>query len=117
MFDHFCNETYQKHGDGVVLDMENAIKQDNGYDRLFQLCNLFISWLEEEHPEIKVRRNNYYSSIKKYNPSTIKRVIHVLRQYFEEFGHIEFSERKFRRMVRLPKSSMKIQSMFNIQQI
>ena len=21
LFDHFCNETYQKHGDGVVLDM------------------------------------------------------------------------------------------------
>lgn len=36
LFDHFCNETYQKHGDGVVLDMENVIKQDNGYDRLFR---------------------------------------------------------------------------------
>jgi len=26
LFDHFCNESFQKNGDSVVLDIENAIK-------------------------------------------------------------------------------------------
>jgi len=103
LFDYFCKQMYQKEGDQVTLDIENAIKLDGEYDRLFRLCNSFVKWLEKDHPEIKVRRNHYYSSIKKHTPSTIKRTIHDLRQYFEEFGHIEFSERKFRRMVRTPK--------------
>jgi len=60
---------YQKDGDQVTLDMENAIKQDKEYDRLFRLCNSFVKWLEKDHPEIKVRRNHYYSSIKKHTPS------------------------------------------------
>jgi len=103
IFDRFCESSYQENGDTVVRNLESAIKKDGNYDRLFMICNNFVLWLQEDHPEIMVKRNHYESSIKKHNPSSIKKTIHVLRQYFEEFGHIEFSERKFRRMVRLPK--------------
>ncbi len=103
LFDFFCKGMYQKNGDYVILDMENAIKQDTNYDRLFRLCNSFVLWLQEDQPDCIVKKRHFSISIKKHNPSSIKRVITILRQYLEEFGHIEFSERKFRRMVRLPK--------------
>ncbi len=103
IFDRFCESSYKEDGDIVVRNLESAINKDGNYDRLFMICNNFVLWLQEDHPEIMVKRNHYESSIKKHNPSSIKKTIHVLRQYFEEFGHIEFSERKFRRMVRLPK--------------
>ena len=103
LFDFFCKGTYQKNGDIVISDMENVIKQDANYDRLFILCNSFVLWLQENHPDCIVQKHFFSTTIKKHNPSSIKRIITVLRQYLEEFGHIEFSERKFRRMVRLPK--------------
>lgn len=103
LFDFFCKGMYQKNGDNVILDMENAIKQDTNYDRLFRLCNSFVLWLQEDQPDCIVKKRHFSTFIKKHNPSSIKRVITILRQYLEEFGHIEFSERKFRRMVRLPK--------------
>ncbi len=103
LFDRFCESSYKEDGDTVVRNLESAIKNDKNYDRLFMICNNFVIWLQEDHPEIIVKRNHYTTTIKKHNPSSIKKTIHVLRQYFEEFGHLEFSERKFRRMVRLPK--------------
>ncbi len=103
LFDRFCESSYKEDGDTVVRNLESAIKNDKNYDRLFMICNNFVIWLLEDHPEIIVKRNHYTTTIKKHNPSSIKKTIHVLRQYFEEFGHLEFSERKFRRMVRLPK--------------
>jgi len=103
LFDFFCKATCQKNGDDVILDMENAIKQDTNYDRLFRLCNSFVLWLQEDQPDCIVQKHFFSTSIKKHNPSSIKRIITILRQYLEEFGHMEFSERKFRRMVRLPK--------------
>lgn len=103
LFDRFCESSYKEDGDVVVRNLESAIKKDGNYDRLFMICNNFVIWLLEDHPEIIVKRNHYTTTVKKHNPSSIKKTIHVLRQYFEEFGHLEFSERKFRRMVRLPK--------------
>lgn len=103
LFDYFCKDLYQKGGDTVVLDIENAVKHDGEFDRIFRMFNSYITWLEEDHPQIIIKKNHYSTYIKKHNPSTIKIVIHTLRQYFEEFGHVEFSERKFRRMVRIPK--------------
>ncbi|MGY5152398.1 MAG: tyrosine-type recombinase/integrase [Candidatus Nitrosopumilus sp. bin_6a] len=103
LFDRFCEASYKEDGDVVVRNLESAIKKDGNYDRLFMICNNFVIWLLEDHPEIIVKRNHYTTTVKKHNPSSIKKTIHVLRQYFEEFGHLEFSERKFRRMVRLPK--------------
>ncbi len=117
LFDFFCKGTYQKNGDYVILDMENAIKQDANYDRLFILCNSFVLWLQEDQPDCIVKRHLSSISIKKHNPSSIKRVIIILRQYLEEFGHIEFSERKFRRMVRLPKEIEEDQESFKKEEI
>jgi len=103
LFDRFCESSYKENGDCVVKNLELAIKKDGNYDRLFMMCNNFVLWLQVDHPEIMIKKNHYATSMKKHNPSSIKKTIHVLRQYFEEFGHLEFSERKFRRMVRLPK--------------
>ena len=36
LFDHFCKGTYQKDGDLVILDITNAVKQDQNHDRLFR---------------------------------------------------------------------------------
>ena len=103
LFDFFCKETYQKNGDEVILDIENIIKQDANYARLFRLSNSFILWLQEDQPDCIVKKHLFSISIKKHNPSSNKRIIIILRQYIEEFRYLEFSERKFRRMVRLPK--------------
>ncbi len=37
--DHFCNQSYQKSGEPVILDMEHVINQDGNYDRLYVLGN------------------------------------------------------------------------------
>jgi len=103
LFDHFCNGMYQKHGDPVILDIEQAINEDGNYDRLYRLCNGFVLWLLEDHLEILVKKYRHSEPIRKHNPSTVRRTISSMRQYFEEFGRIDFSERKFRRMVKLPR--------------
>ena len=103
LFDFFCKETYQKNGDEVILDIENIIKQDANYARLFRLCNSFILWLREDQHDCIVKKHLFSISVKKHNPSSNKRIISILRQYLEEFRYLEFLERRFRRMVRLPK--------------
>ena len=103
LFDHFCNEAYQKSGEQVVLDIENIINQDGNYDRLCRMCNTYVQWLLEDHLEIKIQKYRHSEPIRKHNPSSVRRIISSMRQYFEEFGRIYFSERKFRRMVKLPK--------------
>jgi integrase len=103
LFDHFCNGEYQKSGEQVVLDMEQIINSDGNYDRLYRLCNGFVQWLLEDHLEILVKKYRHSEPIRKHNPSSVRRIISSMRQYLEEFGRIDFSERKFRRMVKLPK--------------
>jgi integrase len=103
LFDYFCKETYKKNGDEVILDIQGAIKVDQNYDRLFRLCNSFVLWLGEDHPEIVVQKYRHAESIRKHKPSSIKRIIMNLRQYLEEFGQMEFSERRFKRMVKIPR--------------
>jgi len=103
LFDYFCKHAHNKDGDEVILEIQKAIKQDNNSDRLFRLCNSFVQWLQEDHPEVKTRHNRYHTHIKKHNPSTVKIVLNYVRQYLEEFGQIEFSERRFKRMVKLPR--------------
>jgi len=84
LFDRFCESTYKENGDTVVRNLESAIKKDGNYDRLFMICNNFVLWLQEEHPEIMVKRNHYETSIKKHNPSSIKKTIHVLRHFLSD---------------------------------
>ncbi len=68
IFDRFCESSYKEDGNTVVRNLESAIKKDGNYDRLFMICNNFVLWLQEDHPEIMVQRNHYESSIKKHNP-------------------------------------------------
>ena len=103
LFDHFCNELYQKTGEQVVLDLEEAINQDGNYDRLYRLVNGYVQWLLEDHPNIKIQKHRHTETLKKHNPTTIRQLISTVRQYLEEFGRIEFSQRRFQRMVKLPK--------------
>ncbi len=102
LFDYFCDKSYQKSGDQVVLDLEEMINHDGNYDRLYRMCNSFVQWLLEDHLDILVKKYRHSEPIRKHNPSSIRRIISSTRQYFEEFGRIDFSERKFRRMVKLP---------------
>tara|TARA_R110002051_G_scaffold271392_1_gene331765 strand:+ start:615 stop:1772 length:1158 start_codon:yes stop_codon:yes gene_type:complete len=103
MFDHFCQSTYDKTGDQVVLDLELICKQDGNYDRVFKLVNSFIMWLAEDHPELRINMCNKIMSVSKHHPSTIIRYVSSIRQFLEEFGQIEFSERRYKRLVKLPK--------------
>jgi integrase len=103
MFDHFCQGTYDKTGDQVVLDLELICKQDGNYDRVFKLVNSFIMWLAEDHPELRINMCNKIMSVSKHHPSTIIRYVSSIRQFLEEFGQIEFSERRYKRLVKLPK--------------
>ena len=117
LFDYFCKGMYQKTGEEVVLDLEEMINQDGNYDRLYRLVNGFVQWLQEDHQEIIVQKYRHTDIIRKHNASTIKRIISTLRQYLEEFGRIDFSERKFRRMVKLPKEVAQDQEPFTKEEI
>ena len=103
MFDHFCQGTYDKTGEQVVLDLELVCKQDSNYDRVFKLVNNFILWLGQDHPELRINMCNKIMGKPKNHPSTIIRYVSSIRQFLEEFGQIEFSERRYKRLVKLPK--------------
>ena len=85
VFDYFCKNIFCKEGDEVIIDIQNAIKEDQNYDRLFRLCNSFVQWLQQDHPEIKPNFSGI-EYIKKHNPSSIQIIISCLRNYIEEFG-------------------------------
>ena len=103
MFDHFCQGTYGKSGEEIVLDLELVCKQDSNYDRVFKLVNNFILWLGQDHPELRINMCNQIMGKPKNHPSTVRRYVSSIRQFLEEFGQMEYSERRYKRLVKLPK--------------
>ena len=104
LFDLFTKATFDgKKGEKVVLDIKKEIDKDGNHNRLFILTNKFIQWLLEPHADIKVKTNNHDVSIGKHTASSVKTIISHIRAYYEEFGQIEYPERKYRRMVKMPK--------------
>ena len=104
LFDLFTKATFDgKEGEKVVLDIKKEIEKDGNHNRLFILTNKFIQWLLEPHADIKVKTNNHDVSIGKHTASSVKTIISHIRAYYEEFGQIEYPERKYRRMVKMPK--------------
>lgn len=104
LFDLFTKDVLGgKSCENVVLDLEKEIAKDGKNDRLFILTNKFIQWLQEDHEEIKVRSSNHDVSIRKHSTGSIRLAVTVVRAYYEEFGQIDFPDRKFRRMVKQPK--------------
>jgi integrase len=103
LFGYFTNQQYQKTGQEVVLDIEKEIEKDGKYDRLFRLTNQFVQWLQEDHLDIKIKKNHASTTIRKHTASSIKVIMSYIKQYYEEYGQIDYSERKFKRMVKLPK--------------
>ena len=103
LFGYFTNQQYQKTGQEVVLDIEKEIEKDGKYDRLFRLTNQFVQWLLEDHLDIKIKKNHASTTIRKHTASSIKVIMSYTKQYYEEYGQIDYSERKFKRMVKLPK--------------
>ena len=103
LLDYFCKAVHNKDGDEVVLELESVCKADKNYDKLFRFCNSYVLWLQEDHPDIIIYKAKYKSHLKNHQPSTIKGILNYLRAYCEEFGQMEFSERRFKRMVKLPR--------------
>ncbi|HUT07079.1 MAG TPA: site-specific integrase [Nitrosopumilaceae archaeon] len=103
LFDYFCQDQFKKTGDGIILEIQKAVKIDQNFDRLFRLCNSFVQWLQEDQPQVIIHMRGYNSHIKKHTPQSIKMRLSYTRQYMEDFGQMEFSERRFQKMVRLPK--------------
>ena len=93
MFDHFCLGTYDKSGDQVVLDLESICNKDRNYDRVFNLVNSFILWLGQDHPELRINMCNKIMEKPKNHASSIIRYVSSIRQFLEEFGQIEFSDK------------------------
>jgi len=104
LFDLFTKATFDgKEGEKVVLDIKKEIDRDGNHNRLFILTNKFIQWLLEPHEDIKVKTNYHDVSIGKHTASSVKTIVSHIRAYYEEFGQIEYPERKYRRMVKMPK--------------
>ena len=104
LFDLFTKDTLDgKSCEQVVLDLEKEIAKDGKNDRLFILTNKFIQWLQVDHEDIKVKSSNHEVFIKKHAAGSIRVAVSTVRAYYEEFGQMDFPDRKFRRMVKLPK--------------
>jgi len=104
MLDYFTKASFNgKSCEKVVLDIEKEILKDGKTDRIFRLTNQFIEWLKVDHKNIIVRSSNHDVFIKKHSSSSIHVAVSHVRAYYEEFGQIDFPDRKFRRMVKLPK--------------
>ena len=58
LFDWFCESQYDgKEGDEVIMDIQMTIKQHGNNKMVFNVCNSFIQWLLEDHPENKIQKN------------------------------------------------------------
>jgi integrase len=103
MFDHFCQGMHGKSGEEIVLELELVCKKDQNYDRVFKLVNNFILWLGQDHPELRINMCNQIMGKQKNHPSNVRRYVSSIRQFLEEFGQMEYSERRYKRLVKLPK--------------
>jgi lysyl-tRNA synthetase class I len=89
LFDYFCKDQFKKDGDEIILDIQQAVRKDQNFDRLFRLCNSFVQWLQEDQPHIIIHMRYYDSHIKKHTPQSIKMRLSYVRQYIEDFGQME----------------------------
>jgi len=103
MLDKYTQSTYQKTGEQVVLEIANEISKDGKYDRLFRFTNNFVQWLQQDHNDITIKKRMHDEPLRRHAPKTIETIITYIKSFYEEVGQIEFSERKFKRMVKLPK--------------
>ena len=103
LLDYYTQSTYQKTGEQVVLEIEKEISKDGKYDRLFRFTNNFVQWLQEDHENLMIKKYRHSEPLRKHGAKSIRIVISYIKAFYEEYGQIDFSERKFKRMVKLPK--------------
>jgi len=103
MLDKYTQSTYQKTGEQVVLEIANEISKDGKYDRLFRFTNNFVQWLQQDHNDITIKKRMHEEPLRKHGARSVETIITYVKAFYEEYGQIDFSERKFKRMVKLPK--------------
>ena len=102
-FDEFCIDLFEKNGDHVTLDARDHIKETLDDSNLYGLLQGFVSWLNEDHPELLIKSRNHTRPMTKRHHITIKNYLSGVKQYIEEFGNIDIIDRKYHKRVKIPK--------------
>ena len=100
VFNRFCLAKYQRDSKTVVKDLRNEPSE-----KIYTMANQYVIWLGQDHPEIliKIGRHKYERPMKALHPATIRNYVGHLKDYLEEVGGFEISDRRWKRRIKLPK--------------
>lgn len=100
VFNRFCLKKYQRDAETVVNDLKNEPSE-----KIYTMVNQYVIWLGQDHPEIliKIGRHKYERPMKALHPATIRNYVGHLKDYLEEVGGFEISDRRWKRRIKLPK--------------
>lgn len=100
VFNRFCKVRFQRSADTVIGDLKNEPTE-----KIFTLANQYVIWLGQNHPEImiKIGRHQYERPMKALHPATIRNYVGHLKDYLEEVGGFEISDRRWKKRVKMPK--------------
>jgi len=77
-FEYFCQKTYKKPVEAVIEDLIQYEKKDGNQNRTFRVLDKFVSFLQEDHPDILINYN-----LKNQKPKILKKkMASSIRQYF-----------------------------------
>lgn len=100
VFDRFCHSKYQRDSKTIIKDLK-----DEPNEKIYTLTNQYVIWLGQDHPKIliEIGRYHYERPMKALHPATIRNYVGHLKDYLEEVGGFEISDRRWKKRVKLPK--------------
>jgi len=88
-FEYFCQKAYKKPIEEVIEDLKMYEKKDGHQNRAFRVLDNWVSFLQEDHPDIVINRNLPHQKprilIKKM-PTSIRTYFQYVRKYMRLRG-------------------------------
>jgi len=88
-FHYFCQKTYKKSIEEVIEDLIQYEKKDGNQNRAFRLLDKFVSFLQEDHPDIIINgkmRAQKPRILSKKMPTSIRTYFQYIRKYMRIRG-------------------------------
>lgn len=100
VFNRFCMSKYNRDSRTVLEDLK-----DEPIEKIYNLVNQYVIWLSQDHPEviIEIGRHKYQRQMTALHPNTVRNYVGHLKEYLEEVGGFELSDRRWKKRIRLPK--------------
>jgi len=88
-FEYFCQKEYKKPIEAVIDDLIKYEKKDGNQNRTFMVLDKWVSFLQEDHPDIIINRRLTHQKpriLQKKMPSSIRHYFQYVRKYMRLRG-------------------------------